>query len=93
MHSNTNSTNLNSWRKWIGVIWLLVEMNLISANIFGLPALFKVLPKYGIYNNYCQSSINATEQDCTGQTQQYQVNIFFKYFNFYCNLFVCFRMP
>lgn len=76
MTSDKNSMNINSWRKWIGVIWLLVEMNLISANIFGFPALFTVLPKYGVYNNYCKSSINATQQDCTGQTQQYQVNIF-----------------
>ncbi len=66
---------MQSWRKWIGVIWLLIEMNLISTNIFGFPALFKVLPKYGVYSSYCQSLnvINATKEDCTGQTQQYQV--------------------
>lgn len=60
----------------MGVIWLLIEVNLISANIFGFPALFKVLPKYGVYNNYCRSTnlMNETVQDCNGQIQQYQVN-------------------
>ncbi|CAF1178002.1 unnamed protein product [Rotaria sp. Silwood1] len=69
-----NLSNINLWRKQIGVVWLLIEVNLISANIFGFPALFKVLPKYGVYNNYCQSTniTNSTEQDCNRQTQQYQ---------------------
>jgi hypothetical protein len=77
MNSNDNSTNINPWRKWFGFIWLLIEVNLISANIFGFSALFKVLPKYNIYSSYCQSSfdiVNSTDIDCTGQTQQYQVN-------------------
>ncbi|UJR13126.1 hypothetical protein I4U23_000150 [Adineta vaga] len=66
--------NSNVYRKWIGIIWLLIEVNLISANIFGFAALFKILPKYGIYSKYCHSlnGINSTEQDCTGQAQQYQ---------------------
>ncbi|CAF1361913.1 unnamed protein product [Adineta ricciae] len=70
----TNSTDANPWRKWIGIIWLLVEVNLISANIFGFSALFKVLPKYGIYGKYCELStvLNSTNEDCTGQAQQYQ---------------------
>ncbi|CAF1276087.1 unnamed protein product [Rotaria sordida] len=74
MKFSINSSNINSWRKRTGIVWLLIEVNLISANIFGLPALFQVLPKYGVYKNYCQSSnvINSTEQDCNRQAQQYQ---------------------
>ncbi|CAF0951989.1 unnamed protein product [Adineta ricciae] len=72
---NTNSTDANPWRKWFGIIWLLVEVNLISANIFGFSALFKVLPKYGIYGKYCELStvLNSTNDDCSGQAQQYQI--------------------
>ncbi|CAF4803875.1 unnamed protein product [Rotaria sp. Silwood1] len=67
-------SSINSRRKWIGFIWLFIEVNLISANIFGFPALFKILPNYGVYSNYCQSSnlTNSTEQDCSRQSQQYQ---------------------
>ncbi|CAF4042514.1 unnamed protein product [Adineta steineri] len=37
-------------------------------------AFFKVLPKYGVYNKYCQSSnaINSSEVDYSDQAQQYQ---------------------
>ncbi|CAF1624090.1 unnamed protein product [Rotaria sordida] len=34
-----------------GVVWLLIEVNLIGGTIFGFPALFKILPQYGIYAN------------------------------------------
>ena len=77
MTSSKNSLCMNCWRKWAGVIWMFLEMNLISANIFGFPALFKVLPKYGIYGSYCSSpnGTSSVEQDCKGQTEQYQVTI------------------
>lgn len=47
----------------------------MSGNIFGFAAIFKVLPKYGIYERYCQSPgvLNATD-NCNGQMQQYEVN-------------------
>ncbi|CAF3631924.1 unnamed protein product [Adineta steineri] len=69
-----NSSNVNPWRKWIDITWLLIQVNLVSANIFRFAALFKVLPKYGVYNKYSQSSnaINSTEVDYSGQAQQYQ---------------------
>jgi hypothetical protein len=71
-----------SFRKWFGVIWLLIEVNLIGGTIFGFPALFQILPQYGIYGdiNDCSSSLlNTTESDdgtssCQGQqTRHYQV--------------------
>ncbi|CAF4222603.1 unnamed protein product, partial [Adineta steineri] len=37
-------------------MWLLIEVNLVSASIFDFAELFKVLPKYSIYSRYCQSS-------------------------------------
>jgi len=40
-----------SVRKWFGVIWLLIEVNLIGGTIFGFPALFRILPQYGIYGD------------------------------------------
>ena len=66
------------YRKWFGIVWLMLELNLLSGNIFGFPAIFKVLAKYGIYDSYCQSTISAsniTERDCSGQTKQYQVSL------------------
>ncbi|CAF2630325.1 unnamed protein product [Rotaria sp. Silwood2] len=71
----------HSVRKWSGVIWFLIEVNLIGGTIFGFPALFKILPQYGIYNdtNNCAIPlINRTEAEgkdssCEGhQTRQYQ---------------------
>ncbi len=41
----------HSFRKWFGVIWLLIEVNLIGGTIFGFPALFQILPQYGIYGS------------------------------------------
>ncbi|CAF4812665.1 unnamed protein product [Rotaria sp. Silwood1] len=74
MNLSINRTTINQWRKWIGVIWLVIEVNLTTGNIFGFPALFKVLPKYGVYSSYCQllNTTNSTEQGCSQQTQQYQ---------------------
>ncbi|CAF3636103.1 unnamed protein product [Rotaria sordida] len=74
----------NIFRKWFGVILLLIEVNLIGGTIFGFPALFKTLSQYGIYGdqNNCSSSsssfINRTEIEirelsCEAhQTRQYQ---------------------
>lgn len=75
MTINTELSLCNKYRKWLGFIWLFIEVNIASANIFGFPALFQVLPKYGIFEQYCSSNnaLNSTEKDCTGQTQQYQV--------------------
>jgi hypothetical protein len=92
MTTNTDSIKVNPWRKWIGVIWLLIELILLSANIFGFPALFKVLPNYGVYSSYCQSSVNGTEQDCSGQTQRYHVNFLRIFQILFILIFVFFRM-
>jgi hypothetical protein len=72
----------HSVRKWSGVIWLLIEVNLIGGTIFGFPALFAILPQYGIYgdnNNCSSSSINTTEKSsCEGhQTRNYQVCVMY----------------
>lgn len=70
----------HSKRKWFGVIWLLIEVNLVGGTIFGFAALFEILPQYGIYGN-CKSTsllnnITQTEQgelSCEGdQTRHYQ---------------------
>ncbi|CAF4104524.1 unnamed protein product [Rotaria sp. Silwood2] len=86
MKSNTVLTRMNMCRKWFGALWLLIEMNIASANIFGFAALFKVLPQYGIFDEYCHyfDGMNSTERDCSRQTHQYEVNIFkkIKAFNF-----------
>jgi hypothetical protein len=71
----------HSVRKWSGVIWLLIEVNLIGGTIFGFPALFQILPQYEIYGskNDCSSLANTTESDdrrsaCQAyQTRHYQV--------------------
>ncbi|CAF1425183.1 unnamed protein product, partial [Rotaria sordida] len=65
-----------------GVVWLLIEVNLIGGTIFGLPTLFKSLPQYEIYgdkNNCSLSSLmNRTEIEIRElsfkayQTRQYQ---------------------
>jgi hypothetical protein len=72
------SNHKHSFRKWSGVILIVIEVNLVSGTIFGFPALFQVLPNYGIYGKYCTSPIvinstMVTETDCDGQTKQYQV--------------------
>ena len=33
------------YRKWFGVLFLLIEMNLLGGTIFGFPAIFKILSK------------------------------------------------
>ncbi|CAF1434745.1 unnamed protein product [Adineta ricciae] len=67
----------NSCRRWFGVMWLMLEMNLIAGTIFGFAALFKILPDYGVYNYYCVSTTNITiassgQENCDAQTRQYQ---------------------
>ncbi|CAF3810061.1 unnamed protein product [Rotaria sp. Silwood1] len=71
----------HSVRKWFGLIWLVIEVNLIGGTIFGFPALFKILTQYGIYGNQnnCSSSfVNGTKTEngalsCEGhQIRQYQ---------------------
>ena len=81
MKTITDAKVNHAVRKWSGVIWLLIEVNLVGGTIFGFPALFKILPQYEVYadHNYCSSSTNITEQDagestCEAyQTRQYQV--------------------
>ena len=55
----------HSIRKWSGVIWLLIEVNLVAGTIFGFPALFKILPQYGIY---------AQQQNCKSEALLEQLN-------------------
>lgn len=85
--TTTKTKTHTSTRKWFGVVWLLIEVNLIGGTIFGFPALFKILPQYGIYGNIdaCLSSrINETETEIDElscerhQTRQYQVCIYHK---------------
>ncbi|CAF5188909.1 unnamed protein product [Rotaria magnacalcarata] len=67
-------------RKWSGVIWLLIEVNLFGGTIFGFPALFQILPQYSIYGdkNNCSSPLMGTIETeisaCESQrTRHYQV--------------------
>ncbi|CAF3896288.1 unnamed protein product [Rotaria magnacalcarata] len=66
-------------RKWSGVIWLLIEVNLFGGTIFGFPALFQILPQYSIYGdkNNCSSPLMGTIETeisaCESQrTRHYQ---------------------
>ncbi|CAF0855764.1 unnamed protein product [Didymodactylos carnosus] len=60
----------HSLRKWFGLVWLMFELNLIGGTILGFSALFKILPKYGVYGNYCLTTITGTV--CDRQTKKYQ---------------------
>lgn len=75
MESNTGESSTNKVRRWAGLFWVLVEVNIAGGTIFGFPALFEVLPQYGIFDHYCKpdSATNSTKLDCSGQTTQYQV--------------------
>ncbi|CAF5037837.1 unnamed protein product, partial [Rotaria sp. Silwood1] len=77
MKSEIDSASTHAFRKWFGVIWLLIEANISTANIFGFAALFEVLPEYGIFGEYCHSveDVNSTKLDCSQQTQKYQILI------------------
>jgi len=71
----TNSQTKHSCRKWFGVILLVIELNLVSGNIYGFAALSKVLPMYNIYNDHCVSiNNNSTDLDCRDQLKVYQVD-------------------
>lgn len=77
-----NSPNNYIYRKWIGAIWLTLEVAVLSANIFGFTSIFKILPRYGVYDSHCISvptrTINSTEvstKNCDGQTKKYQVHL------------------
>jgi hypothetical protein len=74
----TDPTRKYLYRKWAGVVWLTLEVALISGNIFGFTSLFKVLPKYGVYDNCCASetpsnSTMPSAMSCDAQTEKYQV--------------------
>ncbi|CAF1363219.1 unnamed protein product [Adineta steineri] len=59
----------NVYRKYFGVVLLLLEMNFLGGTIFGFPSMFKILSKMNIYQNLCQPS-NTTQ--CAQQTKHYQ---------------------
>ena len=73
------------YRKRLGVFLILIEMNLLGGTIFGFPAIFKVLSKYGIYQNLCQSPV--TDQ-CFEKIQIKQYQVMFSEIYFYCN-YIC----
>ncbi len=62
------------YRKWLGVLFLLIEMNLLGGTIFGFPAIFQILSKNKIYQNLCQETIGS----CSQQIKQYQVKISYR---------------
>jgi len=62
------------YRKWFGVLFLLIEMNLLGGTIFGFPAIFQILSKNKIYQNLCQE----TTDSCFQQIKQYQVKIYYR---------------
>jgi hypothetical protein len=89
-----------SVRKWFGVIWLLIEVNLIGGTIFGFPALFRILPQYGIYGDKdnCSSSVMNTTQTVSGElscedqrTRHYQVCVYIRSIVFFL-IVIDFRM-
>ncbi|CAF3464812.1 unnamed protein product [Rotaria socialis] len=67
--------------KIIGLIWILIECSLVAGNIFGFASLFTELPRYGIYQSECRSSLeqnilsetNITKDTCHGQQAKYQL--------------------
>ncbi|CAF1235332.1 unnamed protein product [Rotaria sordida] len=70
-----------SYLKTLGLIWILIECNLVAGNIFGFASLFSELPRYGIYESECKNSseqilFNNTKilkKDCSGQMEKYQL--------------------
>lgn len=68
-------------RKWFGLVWLIIELNLLGGNIVGFSALFDILPKYGVYSDLCYNITHAPNKnnetvtlDCAEQTGKYQVS-------------------
>ncbi|CAF1035387.1 unnamed protein product [Rotaria sordida] len=78
-----NTSNIfHKYRKWFGLVWLIIELNLLGGNILGFSALFDILPKYGIYSNLCvhatfantSNAQNRTiSENCDRQTGKYQL--------------------
>ncbi len=62
------------YRKWFGVLFLLIETNLLGGTIFGFPAIFQILSKNKIYQNLCPE----TTVSCSQQIKQYQVKISYR---------------
>ncbi|CAF2361322.1 unnamed protein product [Rotaria sp. Silwood2] len=76
------SNVFHEYRKWFGLVWLIIELNLLGGNILGFSALFDILPKYGIYSNLCvrttfantSNARNKTiSENCDEQTGKYQL--------------------
>ena len=76
---NDTENHRHSVRKWVGVVWLLFEVNLIGGTIFGFPALFSILSRYEIYtngNNCANNTHLETKQSACErhEIRHYQVN-------------------
>ncbi|CAF1165471.1 unnamed protein product [Adineta steineri] len=78
---STSESNAGSRLKIVGLIWTLLECNLVAGNIFGFASLFSVLPRYKIYESRCKilsekaiSDVTTTiTSDCRGQIDEYQL--------------------
>ncbi|CAF3834952.1 unnamed protein product [Adineta steineri] len=81
MVKSTSESNAGSRLKIVGLIWTLLECNLVAGNIFGFASLFSVLPRYKIYESRCKilsekaiSDVTTTiTSDCRGQIDEYQL--------------------
>ncbi|CAF3906861.1 unnamed protein product [Rotaria sordida] len=77
---DTNESRSTSTFKIIGLIWIVIETNLVAGNIFGFGSLFSVLPHYGIYESRCKiisekiisNDTKTITKDCRGQIDEYQ---------------------
>ena len=68
-----------STRKWIGVVFIFMELFTSSATIYGFSALYNVLANNNIYQSECisktEENSNKTVQTiCRDQSRQYEVN-------------------
>lgn len=81
----STSTEKYLYRKWSGVLVLLIEMNLLGGTIYGFPAIFGVLSQNKIYQHVCPAPAT---NSCAEQTQQYQVTFIS---NSVCNSFLFFK--
>ena len=73
-------------RKCVGVLFLLLEMNLLGGTIFGFPSLFRILSTRGIYRSSCPVG----SASCDAQIEQYQVSdlALFSHFEAHRSMFV-----
>ncbi|CAF3511626.1 unnamed protein product [Rotaria sp. Silwood1] len=77
---DTNESRCKFIRKIVGLIWIVIEVNLVAGNIFGFGSLFSVLPQYGIYESRCKiisekiisNDTKTITKDCRGQIDEYQ---------------------